>query len=52
MELSGSPDIFEDHMTNLVGDLEYARTYLDDVLCLAYGTFDNHLDELEELLQH
>ena len=51
MGLSGSPDIFQDRMTNLVGDLEYARAYLDDLLCLTYGTFDDHLDKLEELLQ-
>ena len=38
-------------MTNLVGDLEYARAYLDDLLCLTCGTFDDHLDKLEELLQ-
>ena len=51
MGLSGSPDIFQDRMTNLVGDLEYARAYLDDLLCLACGTLDDHLDKLEELLQ-
>ena len=39
MGLSGSPDIFQDRMTNLVGDLEYARAYLDDLLCLSCDTF-------------
>ena len=51
MGLSDSPDIFQDYMANLVRDLEYARAYLDDLLCLACGTFNNHLDKLEELLQ-
>ena len=50
MELSGSPDIFQNRMTNLVGDLEYARAYLDDLLCLICSTFDNHLEKLSELL--
>jgi len=50
MGLSGSPDIFQDRMTNLVGDLEYARAYLDDLLCLTCGTFDDHLKKLSELL--
>ena len=48
--LSGSPGIFQDRMTNLVRDLEYARAYLDDLLYLACGTFEDYLDKLEELL--
>ena len=49
--LSDSPDIFQDHITNLVGDIEYARAYLDNLLCLVYRIFNNYLDKLEELLQ-
>ena len=50
MGLSGSPDIFQDRMTNLVGDLEYARAYLDDLLCLTCDTFQDHLNKLDVLL--
>jgi len=50
MGLSGSPDIFQDRMTNLVGDLEYARAYLDDLLCLTYDIFQDYLNELDVLL--
>ena len=51
MGLLDSPDIFQDRMTNLVRDLEYARAYLDDLLCLACRTLNDYLDKLEELLQ-
>ena len=50
MGLSGSPDIFQDRMTNLVGDLEYARAYLDDLLCLTCSTFEDHLEKLDVIL--
>jgi len=50
MGLSGSPDIFQDRMTNLVGDLEYARAYLDDLLCLTCSTFEDHLEKLDIIL--
>ena len=29
--------------------LEFVRTYLDDVLCLTKGTFDDHLEKLERV---
>lgn len=51
MGLSGSPDIFQDRMTNLVGDLECARAYLDNLLHLACGMHDDHLSKLEVLLE-
>ena len=50
MGLSGSPDIFQDKMTNLVGDLEYARAYLDDLLCLTCDSFEDHLNKLDVIL--
>ena len=50
IELSDSPDIFQDCITNLVGDLEYARAYYDDLLYLVCRIFNNDLDKLEELL--
>ena len=50
MGLSGSPDIFQDRMNNLVGDLEFARAYLDDLLCLTCDSFDDHLNKLEIIL--
>jgi len=51
MGLAGSPDIFQERMSELMADLEYARAYLDDLLCLTSGTFEDHLDKLEVILQ-
>ena len=49
MGLAGSPCMFQERMTNFVGDLEHARACLDDLLCLARGTFEDHLDKLDEV---
>ena len=50
MGLNGAPDIFQDRMSELVYDLEYARAYLDDLLCLTNGSFQDHLSKLDTLL--
>ena len=46
MGLSGAPDVYQDKMSDLVSDLEYARAYLDDLLCLTSGSFTDHLNKL------
>ena len=51
MGLACSTDIFQSEMSSLVSDLTYARAYLDDLLCLTSGTFDDHIDKLKVLLQ-
>ena len=48
--LSGLLDIFQDQMTNLVGDLECARACLDELLCLTCSIFQDHLDKLDAML--
>ena len=37
-------------MSSLVDHLEYARVYLDDLLVLTNGSFDDHLDKLGKVL--
>ena len=37
-------------MMDILGDLEYARTYIDDILITTSGSFDDHLAKLNELL--
>ena len=37
-------------MSELLVGLEFARTYLDDLLCLTNGSFEDHLDKLEMIL--
>ncbi len=49
MGLSNSPDLFQEKMSELMADLEYVRVYLDDLLTLTSGTFEDHLEKLDEV---
>jgi hypothetical protein len=50
MGLCNSPDIFQEKMNTLMGDLEYVRAYIDDLLILTKGSFTDHLQKLSEVL--
>ena len=50
MGISGSPDFFQEKMTSLMRSLEYVRTYIDDLLIISSGTFDDHLLKNEEVM--
>jgi hypothetical protein len=41
------PDVFQNVMSNLVQDMEYVKTYLDDLLILTNSSFKEHLLKLE-----
>ena len=51
MGLSNSPDVFSEKMGNLMHDLEYVRTYIDDLACITTGDFNDHLEKLGEVLK-
>ena len=51
MGLSNSPDIFQEKMSILMDGLEYVRAYIDDLLCISKGTWEDHLEKLEEVLK-
>jgi hypothetical protein len=51
MGMSGSADIFQAEMMDLMESLEYVRAYIDDLLCITRGTIEDHLDKLEEVLR-
>ena len=51
MGLSNSPDIFQERMSTLMNGLEYVRTYIDDLLCITKGNWEDHLDKLETVFQ-
>ena len=34
-----------------MNDLEYVRTYIDDVIAITTGDWDDHLDTLEDILK-
>jgi len=51
MGMSGSADIFQAEMMDLMETLEYVRAYIDDLLCITRGSLEDHLDKLEEVLK-
>ena len=50
MGLCNSPDIFQEKMNELFAGFGYVRTYIDDLLAISNGTFDDHLDKLGTVL--
>ena len=46
-----APDIFQDRMYDLMSEIECARAYLDDLLALSRGSFNEHLIDLEKVLK-
>jgi hypothetical protein len=44
------PDVFQNLMSKLVQDMEYVKTYLDDLLILTNSSFKDHLNKLEMVL--
>ena len=50
MGLCNSPDIFQEKMNELFAGFDYVRTYIDDLLAISNGTFDDHLDKLGTVL--
>jgi hypothetical protein len=51
MGIAGSPDIFQGKMSELMESLEYVRAYLDDLLCIAKLSLEDHLEKLEDVLR-
>ena len=49
MGLCNSPDIFQEKMSELMEGLNFVRTYIDDLLCLTKGSFEDHLEKLERV---
>ena len=51
MGLCNSPDIFQEKMNELFEGLNFVRAYIDDLLVISKGTFESHLEELEEVFK-
>ena len=51
MGLCNSPDIFQEKMSELIADLEHVRTYIDDLLVISNGTYEDHLIKLDKVLK-
>ena len=50
MGLCNSPDYFQEHMSELMCDLNYVRAYIDDVAVLTKGTWEDHLEKVDVVL--
>ena len=50
MGIAGSPDIFQEKMSDLMATLEFVRTYLDDLLIITKGSLEVHLEKLNVVL--
>ena len=51
MGLSISPDLFQERMSKLFGDLPFTKVFLDDLLIFLHGTFEDHLQKVEQALE-
>jgi hypothetical protein len=51
MGISCSPYIFQEKMSDLMQDLDFVRTYLDDLLIILCSTVEDHLQKLECVLK-
>ena len=51
MGIACTPNVFQNHMQSLVEDLGYVKVYLDDLLVLSGGSFEDHLKKLKVTFQ-
>ncbi len=51
MGITGSPDIFQSKMLELMEDLEYVQANLDNLLCISRSSLEDHLKKLKEVLR-
>ena len=51
MGVACSPDIFQAKIYELLGDIEGTKAYIDDILVVKKGSFDEHLEQLEEIFR-
>ena len=49
MGLCTSPDIFQENMSELLTGLDMVRVYIDGILHITKGSFDDHLEILETI---
>ena len=48
MGLCNSPDIFQEHMSGLMADLEFVRAYINDVAVLSTSSWEDHLKKVDK----
>ena len=50
MAKCNSPDIFHEKINELFNDLEYVRAYIDDLLIISNGNYEDHLKKVQIVL--
>jgi hypothetical protein len=50
MGIAGSPDIFQEKMSDLMANLEFVQTYLDDLMIITKESLEDHLEKLSMVL--
>ena len=51
MGIKNSPDIIQQVMQDLLGDLDWVRVYMDDILITSSKDFADHMEKLEIVLE-
>ena len=51
MGLCNSPDIFQEKLNELFNVLEYVVAYIDDLLIISNGNFEDHLNKVKLVLK-
>jgi RNase H-like domain found in reverse transcriptase/Reverse transcriptase (RNA-dependent DNA polymerase) len=51
MGVNVAPNIFQSTMMEILGDLEFVRVYMNDILIVSNGTFTDHMQKLEKVLK-
>jgi len=51
MGLCNNPDVFQEKMSELMDGPAFVPTCIDDLLCLSEGSFSDHLEKAELVLQ-
>ena len=52
MGLCNTPDIFQEKMNELFSGFDYICTYIDDLLVITKGSFEEHLIHLDTVLEN
>ena len=51
MVLCSNYDIFQEKCSDLMKYLDFVRTYTNDFLCVTSSTFEDHLAQLDKVLE-
>ena len=51
MGVSIAPDVFQDRICQLFEDIESVRAYIDDLLVVSHGSFEEHIEELDTVMK-